>query len=109
MVKNDIIKTIESLPTDIDGYKLYIYEDTVLETWGQICMRGQLNKKKLLDIFDNDGQIKRYDFGDRNEYQFAVDYEKNLKFLFFGHTNYGSMEDCLTAVLIKISTYKNNK
>lgn len=108
MKKEEIISNIENLPSDIDGYKLCIYEIIILEPWGLVCMHGKFNKAKLLDIFDNDGKIKHYDFGDNLEYQFAVDYEKNEQLL-FDESNCGSLENCLTNILIKITEYKNKQ
>jgi hypothetical protein len=106
MNKDYIIKTIENLPTNINGYTLYIYEVRSLESWGLICTKGQLNKKKLLDIFDNNNEIKHYYFDNNLEFQFAVDYVKNEEELLFGETNTGSLPDSLTTVMTKISEYK---
>ena len=104
--KEEIIQTIENLPAEIDGYKLFIYESRNLEPWGLICNQGKLDKKKLLDIFNYDNEIRHYDFNPILEYQFAVIYEKN-EHLLFDKTFTGSLTDCLLAVLTKIKEYKN--
>jgi hypothetical protein len=108
MKKDEIIWIIENLPSDIDGYKLSIYENRVFEPWGFICKQGNLNKKKLIDIFDGEGEIKHYYFDNNLEFQFSVIYEKNEQML-FGTKCFGSLTDCLKTVLIKITEYKNKK
>jgi hypothetical protein len=72
MDKEQIILNIENLPTEIDGYKLYIYEVMVLAPWGLIFKDGKLNKDKLLNIFDEHDEIKHYEFDENIEYQFAI-------------------------------------
>ena len=106
MKKDEIIRTIESLPTDIDGFKLYIYESRILEPWGLICTQGKLDKTKLLDIFDSVDEIKHYYFDNKLEFQFVVVYEKNEQFL-FSETCSGSLSDCLAAVMTRITEHKN--
>ena len=106
MKKDEIILTIENLPTDIDGFKLYMYESRILEPWGLICMQGKLDKTKLLDIFNSDDEIKHYDFDNNLEYQFAVIYEKNEQLL-FDKAFCGSLSNCLVTVMTKITEHKN--
>ena len=104
MKKDEIIRIIENLPTEIDGYKLCIYEIRNLEPWGLICMKGKLNNRNLLNIFDKDDNIRRYNSDDKSEYQFAVEYKKNEQLL-FGKTNFDSLANGLETALKKIADY----
>jgi len=107
MNKEQIVLNIENLPTEIDGYKLYIYEVMVLASWGLIFNNGKLNKEKLLNIFDNHDEIKHYEFDENLEYQFAIVYEKNEQLL-FGETPSDSLTNCLISISTRISEYKKS-
>ena len=107
MDKEQIVANIENLPTEIDGYKLYIYEVMVLAPWGLIFKNGQLDKDKLLNIFNSHDEIKHYEFDENLEYQFAIVYEKNEQFL-FGETPSDSLTNCLTSISIRISDYNKS-
>lgn len=102
MNKDEIILTIESLPTDIENFKLFIYENKELESWGLICNAGKLNKTKLLDIFDSNNKIKKYVIGNNLEYQFTIDYVKNEEHLFTKTIN-GNMTNGLTIIQKQIT------
>ena len=107
MDKEHLVLSIENLPTEIDGYKLYIYEVRVLAPWGLIFNNGQLNKDKLLNIFNSHDEIKHYEFDENLEYQFAIVYEKNEQLL-FGETPSDSLTNCLTSISTRISEYEKS-
>ena len=107
MDKEQIILNIENLPTEIDGYKLYIYEVVVLAPWGLICNNGKLALDKFLNTFNNNDEIKHYEFDENLEYQFAIVYEKN-EHLLFGEIMPDSLTNCLTAISSRISENKKS-
>ena len=104
MTKDEIITAIEELPRSIGHYKLYIYEDSQLEPWDKICTKGALNHSKLHALFDENGNIKHYDFDEKLEYQFTINYDFE-GMLLFKKPHFGKLADCLTTIKNSLAGY----